>query len=356
MKKFIILLLLFICINGNCQSIDEILTKFEQIQSYARHRLLNYRSYRYRPLQDFSSELPFSFELTHLDNPSYNGFDLSTRGVFSDSSMQMRILQLLNNEFYDGEVDDLWKKDMQKNNYANLTDSLLRIKRIERETCYKKYIDENELVDLLEICTYINNKQIIKRIEEIYKDTTYRKNWADAYACLVANHIEPYTSGCLKKYRYKKNQLYEEQKLACDYLWLIQTQQSLKYLSDFLFSNVYDSLIIVDNIRSLNLEVNTSREANTSRYDIIDNDTIYIDELILEDEDVMPYYNVTRTYLYCRVFSIIQMSILNQDLYDMLGITNDNFVSQEFLTEDTRKKIYNWMQENYGKYKIKNRW
>lgn len=373
MKKFIILLLLFICINGNCQSIDEILTKFEQIQSYARHRLLNYRSYRYRPLQDFSSELPFSFGLTHLDNPSYNGFDLSTRGVFSDSSMQMRILQLLNNEFYDGEVDDLWKKDMQKNNYANLTDSLLHIKRIERETCYKKYIDENELVDLLEICTYINNKQIIKRIEEIYKDTTYRKNWADAYACLVANHIEPYTSECLKKYRYKKEQSYEEQVLACNYLWLIQTQQSFRYLSEYLFSDkYYTNIICEDNtyecesLDDIIVEIdcesgvadtiikceNNTNKGDTLKYDI---DVDYID---LEDEDTNPIIAEWeyKTYLYWGVFSIIQKSILNLDLYDMLGITNDIFVSQEFLTEETRKKIYNWMQENYGKYKIKNRW
>lgn len=350
MKKIIIFLLLSIHINGNCQNIDEVLLKFEQIQNQTKYRLLNYRSYRYRPLQDFSSDLPFSFGLTLLDNPTYNGVDLSTRGVFTDSTMQMRILQLLNNEFYDGEFDDLWKKDMQKNNYADLSDSLLRIKRIERESYYKKYIDENELVDLLKICTYINNSQIIKRVEEIYKDTTYRNNWKDAYACLVANHKEPYTSECLKKCRYKKEQSYNEQILACDYLWLIQSQQSFKYLSEYLFSNVYDSLIIIDDFRFLNLE------ADTSEYVIEYSDTIYIDEFILEDDDVMPYYEVTRTYLYWRVFSIIQMSILNQDLYDMLGITNDKFVSQEFLTEDTRRKIYNWMKRNYGKYKIKNRW
>lgn len=350
MKKIIIFLLLSIHINGNCQNIDEVLLKFEQIQNQTKYRLLNYRSYRYRPLQDFSSDLPFSFGLTHLDNPIYNGLDLSTRGVFTDSTMQMRVLQLLNNEFYDGELDDLWKKDMQKNNYADLPDSLLRIKRKERESYYKRYIDENELVDLLQICTYINNSQIIKRVEEIYKDTAYRNNWKDAYACLVANHKEPYTSECLKKCRYKKEQSYNEQILACDYLWLIQSQQSFKYLSEYLFSNVYDSLIIIDDFRFLNLE------ADTSEYVIEYSDTIYIDEFILEDDDVMPYYEVTRTYLYWRVFSIIQMSILNQDLYDMLGITNDKFVSQEFLTEDTRRKIYNWMKRNYGKYKIKNRW
>ncbi len=205
MRKIITLVLLLACISGNCQNIDEMLLKFGQIQNHTKHRLLNYRSYFYRPLQDFSSELPFTFGLTHLDNPIYNGFDLSTRGVFTDSTMQMRVLQLLNNEFYDGEFDDLWEKDMQKKNYTDLSDSLLRIKRIESESYYKRYIDENELVDLLKICTYTNNSQIIKRVEEIYKDTTYRNNRKDAYACLVANHIEPYTSECLQKYRYKKS-------------------------------------------------------------------------------------------------------------------------------------------------------
>lgn len=343
MKKFIILLLLSICINGNCQSIDEILQKFEQMRSYARHRLLNYRSYFYRPLQDFSNELPFTFGLTHLDNPIYNGLDLSTRGVFTDSTMQMRVLQLLNNEFYDGELDDLWKKDMQKNNYADLPDSLLRIKRKERESYYKRYIDENELVDLLQICTYINNSQIIKKVEEIYKDTAYRNNWKDAYACLVANHIEPYTSECLKKYRYKKKQSYNEQILACDYLWMIQTQQSFKYLSEYLFSDRYYTNIICEN--------------NTYKGDTLESD-IGVDYIELEDEDTNPIIAEWeyKTYSYWWVFSIIQMSILNQDLYDMLGIKNDKFVSQEFLTEETRKKIYNWMQKNYGNYKIRNRW
>lgn len=350
MKKFIIFLLLSIQINSNCQNIDDVFAKFKQIQNQTKHRLFNYRSYRYRPLQDFSSDLPFSLGLTLLDNPTYNGVDLSARGVLADSTMQMRVLQLLNNEFYDGEFEDLWQNDLQKGNFINLPDSLLSIKRTERESYYRNYIDENELVDLLKICTYINNSQIIKRVEEIYKDTTYRNNWKDAYACLVANHKEPYTSECLKKCRYNKLQSYNEQRLACEYLWLIQSQQSFKYLSEYLFSNVYDSLIIIDDFHFLNLE------ADTSEYVIEYSDTIYIDEFIFEDDDVMPYYEVTRTYLYWRVFSIIQMSILNQDFYDMLGITNDRFVSQEFLTEENRRKIYNWMKKNYGKYKIRNRW
>lgn len=343
MKKFIIFLLLSIQINSNCQNIDDVFAKFKQIQNQTKHRLFNYRSYRYRPLQDFSNDLPLSFGLTLLDNPTYNGFDLSTRGVFSDSTMQMRVLQLLNNEFYDGEFEDLWQKDMQKNNYADLSDSLLRIKRTERESYYRNYIDENELVDLLKICTYINNSQIIKRVEEIYKDTTYRNNWKDAYACLVANHKEPYTSECLKKYRYKKEQSYNEQILACDYLWLIQSQQSFKYLSEYLFSDRYYTNIICEN---------NTYKGDTLEYDI---DIEYIE---LEDEDTNPIIAEWeyKTYSYWWVFSIIQMSILNQDLYDMLGITNDKFVSQEFLTEENRRKIYNWMKKNYGKYKIKNRW
>lgn len=347
-KIYIVSLLLFICISGNCQNADGVLFKFEQIQNSMKHRLRNYRSYRHRHLQYFSTELPYDLGLTLFDNPTYNGVDLSTRGVFSDSTMQMRILQLLNNEFYDGEFEDLLKKGSQKKDFINQSDSLLRIKRA---SYYKKYIDDGELEDLLNICTYINNEQIIKKVEDMYNDTAYHNNWKDAYACLVANHIEPYMSECVKKNKYRKHQSYDEQRLACDYLWLIQTQQSFKYLSDFLFSSAYDSLIIVDNISSLDLDTSLSKCA------IDDNDTICIVDIILEDEDdFMPYYEVSRKYLYCNVFHIIQMSILNQDLYDMLDITNDRFVSQEFLTEETRRKIYNWMKKNYGKYKIKNRW
>ena len=352
MKKFRLIFLFVICtINVCAQTVDNdsIFKMFLKLREQETNTLLNYRytetdilGYDNYGLCTAYYKLPFG------NSNYYKGIDISYHGIYADTIIHNRIIQLLKGNYFIGEIDTARKE-------------------IEKPITYRKYRE------LLHACRYVDNFEIKNLLIQMYHDEKYSDYKEDIYEYLLYKHIEPYTSECLKKYRYKKEQSYEEQVLACNYLWLIQTQQSFRYLSEYLFSDkYYTNIICEDNtyecesLDDIIVEIdcesgvadtiikceNNTNKGDTLKYDI---DVDYID---LEDEDTNPIIAEWeyKTYLYWGVFSIIQKSILNLDLYDMLGITNDRFVSQEFLTEDTRKKIYNWMQKNYGKYVFKNRW
>lgn len=282
---------------------------------------------------------------------------MSPKGWMSDSLIQARILQLLRGEFYDGELDTLIAGEFQKDEYITLSDSAKQIEYVRLENKFSNRPNDYQIIDLVNACQFVNNNEIIDRIKEMYLDTAYNYCKEELLSCLLANNIEPYTSNILKKSKYKKRQDEETQFKNIVLLHTIHTQRALKELSKYLLSEAYDVIYICDDKTSIKDTI-----PNENKKTIVDDESI---EYYIEDTLDFVEYEVDidsddteelKIYLYTSAFLSIQLSIDNEDLYSMLGIKNNSRVDDNFLTIEVRRKIYKWMQKNYGIYKIKNRW
>ena len=359
-KLLMVIVLLITCpLNSYAQNKDSIISIYNKILNQDKDCLLNFRGNSNHTLTACNDKFPTkfysSYEITLFNNSIFYGIDLSPKGWMSDSLIQTRILQLLRGEFYDGELDTLMAEEFQKDEYKTLSDSAKQVEYVRLEKKFSNRPDDYQITDLVNACQFVNNNEIINRIKEMYLDTAYNYCKEELLRCLLANNIEPYTSNILKKSKYKKQQDEETQFRNIVLLHTIHTQKAFKELSKYLLSEAYDVMYICDDKTNI-------KDTIPNKKSIVDGDSIeyYIEDtldLVENEVDFDSDDTIERKiYLYTSAFLSIQLSIDNEDLYSMLGIKNNSRVDDNFLTIEVRRKIYKWMQKNYGIYKIKNRW
>ena len=361
-KLLMVIVLLITCpLNSYAQNKDSIISIYNKILNQDKDCLLNFRGNSNHTLTACNDKFPTkfysSYEITLFNNSIFYGIDLSPKGWMSDSLIQTRILQLLRGEFYDGELDTLMAEEFQKDEYKTLSDSAKQVEYIRLEKKFSDRPDDYQITDLVNACQFVNNNEIINRIKEMYLDTAYNYCKEELLRCLLANNIEPYTSNILKKSKYKKQQDEETQFRNIVLLHTIHTQKAFKELSKYLLSEAYDVMYICDDKTNVKDTI-----PNKNKKSIVDDESIeyYIEDTLDFVENEVDFDSddteERKIYLYTSAFLSIQLSIDNEDLYSMFGIKNNNRVNDNFLTLEVRRKIYKWMQKNYGTYKIKNRW
>jgi hypothetical protein len=335
---------------------------------------------RYRERE---GELPYANNLStifsHEEREQINSLGLKLNlGMIFDDAMRNRLVQLLKNEYQENELDTLVnfyinvsvdsrkKEALEECKFDTLTifkmvldslytdiknknpeDSLLRkfeyveknkykyevfqylkldttqifkqaynriIERdreMERESFLKKsYFDSS----IAELCGYIGDKRFVKPlIEALGKAEEYQID--KVLEALVRMRVEPYYSNYVKHRTLTMKEIKDETKWLDfeidDFVYVLGTQEAFRELSKYLLSK--------------------------KPYQIID----------IDYED---YSESISTPVSLDAFFLIQDNIENKDLQELM--------SPEYAYQDQNilKQVYDWMQKNYGKYKIRRLW
>ncbi|MCQ2227778.1 MAG: hypothetical protein MJZ01_07730 [Bacteroidales bacterium] len=352
MKSFFIIIVLLFTpyVNAQGQNVDDILKECQEKREHDRMVLDNYRKrHKYIGQEEIFCGNQF-ITFKYIEDSLY--LKLQGKGIMPDSSMQVRILQLLNNEFYEGELEKLINDELKSDKYSGLPDSVLSIKKIELKEIYSSELPRYKKHMLIKACELLDNKLILKRIEELYKDSKYADLKKELLDCLLLGRVEPYTTDCLRDSKYKPCLSGEEQFYNIKHLEYIYTQESFREIAEYLFSKAYWEDHIMDDI-SLIDTINSLQESDRIIEDFEEDF-----ELILEDDIIPKHHEKIRyNYYYAYAFRIIESAISNDGFYAMLAKLDINSeVEDTLLTLEKRRQIYRWMKKNYGKYKLRKRW
>ena len=200
------------------------------------------------------------------------------------------------------------------------------IERYREELFSNMYSYFSNIHQLVELCGYIGDKRFIKPLIEVL-DKLY-KSFLEEYSssedfynlqrekvleALARMRVEPYYSDFVKKRTLRQEQIKDKEWLNFslnDFVYVLGTQEAFLELSKYLLSN--------------------------KPYTII-----------MEDSDVHAYrqiYPVSNTAYY-----LIRDNIENEDIQKIISPYRENI-------DALFKPLYDWMQKNYGNYKIRRIW
>jgi hypothetical protein len=184
----------------------------------------------------------------------------------------------------------------------------------EKEKVIQMYLTQVhfDMSSLIKVCGYINDERLIKHLIHIMENPERFKDYDPDYlkqcviGALVRMKVEPYLSEFLKLNTYSLEEIKEMNHVTYLSIFaeLLHSQESFRELSKYLLSSAYTIL--------------TSEGPGGVAYGT--------------------------------AFRYIIEYIENEDLWEIIG--NPGI----FDIKEGRFKIYEWMQENYGKYKIKRLW
>lgn len=169
---------------------------------------------------------------------------------------------------------------------------------------------------IAKLCGYIGDPRFEKLlIEALDKPKTFNK--PDVLNALVRMKVEPYYSDYLKKWigRSQEDINTQEPDFKLDELAdIIRTQEAFREISRYLFSEIPYAIIFHD-------------------------------------------MDQTQVPLYLKAFSLIRKNINNKEMREFAE-RGRVYEEGDYGFEDLelRKEVYEWMQNNYGKYEIKRLW
>lgn len=215
---------------------------------------------------------------------------------------------------YHYEVLKLLKLDTTEI-YIKLYNEIVEKERVElREEYLKEKLERNSLRYLAYLCGYIGDKRFIKPLiealdnpEDFVKETVIE--------ALARMRVEPYYSDYVKQRTRTLEQIKKRKPdfPIKDLVYVIGTQESFLELSKYLLSDCPYTITIIDD-----------RTAGTS--------------------------NAAYTPISYEAFYLIKDNIKNEDLQKII---NKNHISD---VPEMATQLYNWMQKNYGNYKIRRIW
>ena len=207
--------------------------------------------------------------------------------------------------------------------YSNIIER--KKEEIKKEWLTDMYSYFSGISYLAELCGYIGDKCFVQPLIEIFdkpfefKNSKSESRWQEniyksVRVALVRLRVEPYYSDYLKKRMLTNEPIMDDNWLDFsldDFVYVIGTQEAFLELSKYLLSNKPDVVTVID-------------------YD-----------------DHTEYHNspVSQT-----AFNLIGDYIDNKDLQEMIGGKSSS------KNPELIKPIYDWMQENYGRYQIKRIW
>ena len=264
--------------------------------------------------------------------------------VYDDYSRH-RVLQLLKNEFEEGELDtlvkrhasisarkivnaEIWKKygesdiaqyNVLKNKdslpYKMFLDSLIEIRKpIERDLLVNTY--RFELQEIIKLAGGVEYEGIEEQLERMFNDATLIKMKDDVFIALVRHKVEPYYTNFFEKHKYDPMK-YEEYDRCNNEIWDIKElvkyapcQKSILYTIDYLKSNDYYILTTADGTEPVKKTVRGE------------------------------------------TFALLCTYLINSDFMRIIKDFSDKY----YITDDECQQVINWLKANYGKYEIRRFW
>lgn len=373
MKKSIVVLLLMIFVFESYSQRPQITNKEEMIKfcddqkKYMKEKILprvrlGLDRWPYIAISSWICEDQYS----RIVYESY-GVDLTPKARF-DKDMRKRVLQLLKNEYAEGELEKAIQRELDKWGFNKVTYGQSRINwyklpkslhkiykdtssvefktfadscwQVKMESMRKKYT-ENYMFNLkaiLTICYYLDDKKIEKQLLKMYNDTSLSEYHNKIQAVLICKHIEPYYTQCFKRNMYNDSTDEDLMENNIDTLaHFIRSQESFLELSKFLLTN------------------------KICYWDEIEDNGNLIQRRVQPNESEDLIYNENNHYVFDYAFVKIKWNIRNQDLWDLIGYHPNNKEEEDiddlsYFAFLNRRKIYEWMQKNYGKYEIAPEW
>jgi hypothetical protein len=347
----------------------DIQQRLDSLKNRAKMALDNFRTHPGTG-ELYSGELRYRFSPSYLFHKSHE-YNLNL-GMIYDEGMRDRIVQLMRNEYREDELDTLvnrmleslikpnereameickfdtltmFKKaldslflNLESRNVVDMmkkvnhiyeyelfkhlkldtikifrqTYSKIREREKERERKYYLTYTYYDRTELARLCGYIGDKRFISPlIEALDKPDNF--NQEVVIEALARMRVEPYYNGYVKSRMPRTLEQVNKERPGFDiedFVYVIGTQEAFLELSKYLLSDVPYRIEIADN-----------QESSYSTSFPISNDAFYL----------------------------IQDHIENEDLQDMIK-------GKSPYTPGVFKQTYDWMQKNYGKYKIRRIW
>lgn len=276
----------------------------------------------------------------------YKGVDLSLDGMV-DSAMRKRIIQLLKDEYSEGEYDRWIDSLVTRNKYV------FKSREEAIEFTKEKKWNKCDMYHVIKLCGGLKDDEIKNILINIYEDKEngiydqYRKVTINALARMG---VEPYLTMFIEKNKYRESDDPKDMDESLYELYWLPCKETLREVSRFLSSEKYAVSYI---------------EA-----DSIVGDTIYEEEEIeiipieLESYDSDSYGRECHDYIKTTAFLFLAKHILNPKLLSIVGVKREQdlfilanrFKLDALLTPRKCRKIQRWMKKNYNNYDLSGSW
>lgn len=332
---------------SNAQSVtsDKVLDKYQSFKTRIESCLNDYR-FIYPGSWVSLFDIYYHRRYPETQSRYYKGKDLSLEGMV-DSIMKKRIVQLLNDEYSNGEYDRWIDSLLTRNRY------LFKNREEVIEFTKEKKWNECDVYHVIALCGGLKDDEIKNILINIYEDKDneiYDQYKKVTLKALARMEIEPYLSMFVEKYKYRESDNPEDMEKSIYELSSVPCKETMLEISRYLSSEKYVVLY--------------------SEADSIVGDTIYI----TEDIEIEPieiesynsndyggeYYNYIKTTAFLR----IAWHIFNPELLSIVGVKreNDLFILANrpkldaLLTPRKCRKIQRWMKKNYNNYDLSGSW
>ena len=376
--KIILLILLFhislkVFSQTSCEKTmltpNEVQKKIDSIVCHDRQTLLNFRKI------DFVKQYIYNRPMcNYFDKCYYNClFEYNKYGIdfrvasYYDSQMRNRILQLLRNDFMEGELDSLIKKELSQITFipksSKCIDTLSQIYKKEKQLFYEnkkdslisEYKDKYhfDLYVIIKACKFVYDEEIEMELLKLYHSqinwgnvSGVSQNVGDISAYANIKEIIKVVLAAHGKTEYLNGWKYDPIK---DENWKFDKTDTL----DDLYTQR-----MAKNIKYLALVHTDESYYELSKY-LLSPRFIYSEEMEETNDDSNHNYNY---HIKCFAFLNIVYNVTNVDLYKSLRFLwyyeqyNKFQNIRDNLTDEFCRKMYDWMQENYGNYQLWYEW
>ena len=269
----------------------------------------------------------------------YKGVDLSVNGLV-DSVTKERILQLLNNEYYEGEIEHLVNRQMKKNTKLKKEEFIKYLK-----SDYIFYIDY-----LFDMCGMLDDEDIKTTLIRLYEEEGEKKLGKDymwnLLRALARMGVEPYLSQYINKYKYNENDDAEKMRRKIERLYtLYRRKEALLEISRYMSTKKYEITYVISD--SIPEEEEELEEENP------------IIAFPIESPEVK--YETEIEYIKVHAYLIIISFVSNKELLGFAGLQSfptweeeENLLKK--LTSRKCKKIQKWMVKNFDNYELVKCW
>lgn len=354
MKLIISIVLLLVHVaafaQADCEKLDNMLKQY-QITHHESLRIIRRIRDRVESVEhNIPVDLKDSFTWEETDM-FYSCGRVPQASLMYDEYSRKRILQLLKNEFEEGELDFLvdmyssysardgiyhgkyrftgeeeyknkFLRDRNSEAYKQLVDSCIEMcKPIQRERLLTTYCFSIKYI--IKLAGVIESKEIVDQLLKMYDDPKCEEYKSRIYTALVRQKVEPFYSNFIKERKYDESKGYYDLLPNVNF----RTRTSVVYYT-------------------------YSQDAILDLLPYLDSDTFGILEAVSEESQ---FFNLP---LKMDAFNIIKMHIMNTDLWAKLGVENPIKFSppDDYLTPKRIKMIKKWIKSNYGKYQLRRVW
>lgn len=354
MRKCLTLLMIIValCKIVNAQkilSLEEANFRFEELVTEEKNRLNDIRCGRQLTglwVSQYHYFVPTQFNISQYEKM---GFRKTINDLYS-LEMRKRVLQLLRNQYNEGEMQKSldWYMEYHEMEFEYIVDSQAN----------SLYMDSTDA----QFSSFLKSEKFSMFKDSVLNAIRHERELKAKNEYLFA--IEPVLALCGKLHDPEiQNELFsmyrqDSLKNCQKYIAIALSLQGIeKYQNEILEQNAYSQS---DDIRSQYEKVENLYfcvESDTAFYEIAKylktNKYVYMETADGDVEDIP-----TSAWVYA--FGRIVENVTNPSLFEYIDMPNPwttpNTGHWEYINEERRDKMYEWMMNNYGNYQLWQRW